>query len=69
LKSKKQIGQCCTLYVRREKRGGKKSNDHRQQSDYYKLQHVTSHGKGHGGTSRETVEGQTWSICGITRVA
>jgi len=53
----------------REKRGGKRSNNHRRQSDYYKLQHATPHGKGHGSASRWTVECQIWPLDGITRVA
>jgi len=56
LKNQNQREQSCTLSGKREKKKEKK-NDHRQQSDYYTPSCVTPLARGHGGTSKKTIEG------------
>jgi hypothetical protein len=64
LKSKKQIGQWCTLHIRREKR--RREIKWPSEFDHHNLSHATPDRKGHDGTSRETVEAQLYISNGIT---
>lgn len=65
MKNKKQSGKLYILSSKREIK--KKRNDHQRQSDHHTSSRITPCEREHFSASKETVEGQVWSLGGVER--